>query len=171
MLYVYATGLVLANVVWLFLTVLGLPGNWLMVLTAAVMTWWTWGEDPMFSITVLIAATVIGLVGELLEFLLGAVGARKAGGSRRAAAMSIVGAVAGGIVATFLIPIPILGTLIGVCAGAFIGATTTEIVIGKEIGASLQSGRGAAVGRLYGTVAKVIVGGLMFALLAVAAFV
>lgn len=174
MLYVYATIVTVLNLVWLFLTVLSLPGNWLMVLTAAVAAWLLATEGVagpgMFGYPVLIAAVVLATIGEILEFLLGAAGARKAGGSKRAAAASIVGAIIGGIVATPLIPIPLVGTLVGVCAGAFIGAMAVELMIGKPMEASLASGKGAAVGRLWGTLAKLAVGVIIFAILTVAAY-
>lgn len=172
MLYLYATIVTLLNLVWLFLTVLSLPGNWLMVLTAAVAAWLlaVEGIPGMFGYPVLIAAVVLATIGEILEFLLGAAGARKAGGSKRAAAASIVGAIVGGIVATPLVPIPLVGTLIGVCAGAFAGAFGVELLIGKPMEASLASGKGAAVGRLWGTLAKLAVGVIIFIMLTADAF-
>ena len=173
MLYLYAAIVTLLNLVWLFLTVLTLPGNWLMVLTAAVAAWMLYEPEigpGMFGIPVLIAVTVLAVIGEILEFLMGAAGTRKAGGSKRAAVASIIGAVIGGLVATPLIPIPLIGTIVGVCAGAFIGATGTELLIGKQMTASVASGKGAAIGRLWGTLAKLAVGVAIFITLTVAAF-
>ena len=44
--YVYITGLLAVNLIWLFLVVLGLPGNWLMVLTAAGLGFLGLGAQP-----------------------------------------------------------------------------------------------------------------------------
>lgn len=166
MVFVYATLLTLVNVVWLFLTILSLPGNWLMVLGAAGLAWWSPG---MFSMGTLIAIAALALLGELLEFLLGAAGAKKGGGSKWGALGAIVGAVVGGLIGTGFLPI--IGTIAGACAGAFAGALGLEIITGKKLVESMKIGKGAAVGRFWGTIAKLTVGVAIFLISAVAAFV
>lgn len=163
---VYATILVLANLVWLFLTILSLPGNWLMVLGAAFLAWFSPG---MFSASTLIALAALAMVGELLEFLLGAAGAKKGGGSMWGALGAIVGAVVGGLIGTGFLPI--IGTIFGACAGAFGGALGLEILAGKKLVDSVKIGKGAAIGRFWGTMAKLTVGLAIFLVSAVAAFV
>ena len=44
MVYLWATILVVANAVWLFLNLLGLPGNWLMVASTALVAWLYWDQ-------------------------------------------------------------------------------------------------------------------------------
>ena len=46
MVYIWATSLVVINAVWLALVLVGLPGNWLMVATTALVAWWQWGPPP-----------------------------------------------------------------------------------------------------------------------------
>jgi len=168
----YAATVVLLNLLWLVLTLVNLPGNWLMVLTAAGFAWWTWDrpDGPMFALATLGAAVGLALVGELLEFLAGLAGARKAGGSKWSAALAVVGGIIGGVFG-FLIPIiPPLNAILGAAIGAFAGAMTGDLIAGRRVVESLRSGEGAFVGRLLGTLGKFAVGVILFALFAVTAF-
>jgi uncharacterized protein YqgC (DUF456 family) len=169
MVYVYATLLVCINAFWLFLTALGLPGNWLIVLTAAVITW-AWPDANMFSRWTLLAIVVLAGLGEVVEFLSGAVGAKKSGGTRWGAAGAIAGSIVGGIAGTALIPVPLVGTLLGMCLGAFGGATLLEFATGRPFERSYAAGRGAAIGRAVGVVLKLAIGVVMWLIVAIAAF-
>ena len=172
----FAAAILLAvNLAWLCLTLLGLFGNWMMIVSVLLVLWWRWApgaplSEQMFHPATLIVLVVLAVVGELLEFLLSAAGARKAGGSRFGALMALIGSVAGGIIGTFAIPIPVVGTLLGACGGAFGGALIGELMLGRQMGDSLRSGEGAAVGRLLGTVGKLAVGLAMYLIIAFAAF-
>jgi len=168
MAYVYATLLLLLNLVFWVSILFNLPGTWLMVL-AAVLVEWLGPGDYLFSAGVLYWATGLALLGEVLEFVLGAAGSRKAGGSKRAAGLAIVGGIVGAIMGTG-IPIPIVGTLFGACVGAFAGSLLGDRWAGRSIDASIEAGRGAAVGRLWGTAAKMIVGAAIVVLLGIAAY-
>jgi len=167
--YVYAVLLTLLNLVFWAGILFGLPGAWLMVLAATLIEWWQPGEY-MFSWSVIYVSLALATVGEILEFSFGAAGARQAGGSKRAAGLAIVGGIIGAIFGT-LLPVPIVGTLVGACFGAFGGSVLGDLWAGRTAYASVESGRGAAIGRLWGTVAKMIVGGAIVVLLAVAAFI
>ena len=112
---------------------------------------------------------VEGLLAEVLEFLMGAAGARRAGGSKRGAAMAIVGGIVGAVLGTAL-PVPVLGTLAGACAGAFAGSLFGDRLAGRPMEQSVQAGRGAAIGRFWGTTIKMIIGAIVLVLLAVTAF-
>jgi uncharacterized protein YqgC (DUF456 family) len=164
---VYATLLILLNLVWWASILFGLPGTWLMLLGAAVVDWLL-ADSPMFGWTILLACAGLATLGEILEFFLGAAGARGAGGSRRGAALAIVGGVVGAIVGTPVLPL--LGTLIGACIGAFAGSMLGDVWAGRPVVHSVEAGKGAAVGRFWGTVAKMTIGGIMVVILGVAAF-
>jgi len=168
MVYLYAVVLTIFNLVFWFGILFNLPGTWLMVLLATVIEWWKPGEF-LFSWTVLYVAVGLAILGEILEFVLGAAGARQAGGSKRAAALAIVGGLVGAILGT-LLPIPIVGTLIGACLGAFAGSLLGDLWAGRPVQLSVGTGRGAAIGRFWGTVAKMAVGGVIVVILGVAAF-
>lgn len=169
MVYVYATVLTLINLVFWVGILFNLPGTWLMVLLAAGIEWWQPGEY-IFSSSVLIACAVLALLGEILEFSLSAAGTRQAGGSKRAAALAIVGAVVGAILGT-AIPVPIVGTLVGACIGAFGGSLVGDLWARRPLLHSVEAGRGAAIGRFWGTIVKMTIGGTIVVTLAVAAFI
>ena len=174
MVYVLATALILLNALWLSLVVLGLPGTWLMVVSTMLVAWWQLdggaAGGPMFSGVVLIVIVALALAGELLELFAGAAGSKQAGGSRRGAVGALIGALIGGIVGTIVIPIVVVGSLVGTCGGAAIGAWALELQSGRDMRPSLKAGLGAGVGRLAGTVAKLILGIGIWLIVAVAAF-
>ncbi|MHC4441644.1 MAG: DUF456 domain-containing protein [Planctomycetota bacterium] len=171
LIYVLAILLLLLNLCWLFLVVLGLPGNWLMVLSVIVVAWWQWDSNqPMFGMSTLVTIVVLATLSELFEFFSSIVGSKKAGGTRRGSIGAILGGILGGLAATFLIPVPLLGSLIGACVGAALGAWVLELYGGLEMSGSLQSGLGAGVGRLVGTVVKLFAGAAIWIVVAFAAF-
>ena len=168
MIYLYATLVTLLNLAFWAGILFGLPGIWLMVLVAAIIEWLQPGEY-MFSQWSLYVSAGLALLAEVLEFVLGAAGARQAGGSKRGAALAIVGGVIGAVLGTAL-PIPVLGTVIGACAGAFAGSLLGDRLAGRPMDQSVEAGRGAAIGRFWGTTSKMTIGAIVFVLLAVAAF-
>jgi uncharacterized protein len=109
------------------------------------------------------------VLGEGLEFVLGAAGSRRAGGSRRAAALAILGSLVGGIVGTAL-PVPMVSILIGACLGAFMGSLLGDLWAGRPLLPSFAGGWGAAVGRFWGTVSKLTIGGIIVVILTLPAF-
>jgi uncharacterized protein YqgC (DUF456 family) len=141
------------------ITVMTLPGLWLMLASAAVYAllthgnyigWWTLA-------TLLLLATV----AEIIEFTSSGAGAKRAGAGRAGIWGAIIGGIVGGIVLSFFIPIPVFGTLVGVCLGTFLGAMIGEFAFGREITHSLKIGFGAAKGRLFGTFIKLGFGCVM----------
>jgi uncharacterized protein len=166
--YVYAVVVTVLNLAFWVGILFGLPGTWLMVLVTAVLKWWQ-PEYVQVSWTVLSAAGGLAVLGEVLEFALGAAGSRRAGGSIRAAALAIVGSLVGGIAGTAL-PVPIVGTLIGACVGAFAGSLLGDLWAGRPLFPSFEAGWGAAVGRFWGTISKLAIGAIIVLVLALAAF-
>jgi uncharacterized protein len=158
-------------------TLLTLPGNWLVVGLAALFAWW-FPVDAGRGIawqTVGIAAG-LAAAGEVIEFSAGAAGAAKHGASRRAVALSLVGAMLGSLAGFFVgLPIPILGPLIvavvGGAAGAFAGAYVGETWKGRPEAEKLAVGHGAFMGRIWGTLGKLAIGAAIVALVAVDAFI
>jgi uncharacterized protein len=169
MMYLWATILILVNAAWLFLVLLGLPGNWLMLISTALVAWLYWDEG-MFSRWTLLAVLGIAVLGEVLEFVAGAVGTKQAGGSRGGAFGALAGGLIGAAAGTFVIPIPVIGSLLGACGGAFLGALSMELAGGREMEPAVRSGLGAGVGRFFGTVVKLVVGAAIWLIVAVAAF-
>jgi uncharacterized protein YqgC (DUF456 family) len=166
--YVSAVVLTILNLGFWVGILFNLPGTWLMVLVTAVLKWWL-PEYVLVSWTTLGVAAGLAVLGEVLEFVLGAAGSRRAGGSTRAAALAIVGSLVGGIIGT-AIPVPVVGTLIGACLGAFAGSLIGDLWAGRPLFPSFEAGWGAAVGRFWGTMTKLAVGGVILVMLTLAAF-
>jgi uncharacterized protein YqgC (DUF456 family) len=167
MLYLWITLLILLNGFWLLLVPLSLPGNWLIVICTALFAWWQ-REQGVFSIYTLIAITVLAFLGEAIEFLAGAGGAKKAGAGWLGAIAAIFGAILGGIIGTIFLPL--LGTIIGACLGAGGTAAIVELITGKEPDASIRTGFGASVGYLIGSLTKFAIGAAIWLIVAVTAF-
>jgi uncharacterized protein YqgC (DUF456 family) len=145
----------------------GLPGNWAMILAAAVYWWFMPPEIRVnFHWGVLIALAVLAGLGELIELVAGAAGATKAGGSKRGAALALLGSLSGGVLGLFVgLPIPVVGqiaaALIFASLGAMGGAMLGEHWKGREFEEGLKIGQAAFWGRLFGTLGKFACGAVM----------
>ena len=170
MVYVYSALvlLILLNAFWLMLVLVTLPGNWLMVISTCLFAWWRW-EDGFFSWPFLAVIAILALIGELIEFFAGAGGARRAGATWKGAASAVLGAIVGGLAGTFVIPIPLFGTLLGACMGAGIMTWAVERSDGKERERSVRSGIGAGTGVLIGTLSKFAIGCVIWLMILIAA--
>jgi len=169
MVYVYAMVLTLVSLLCWVGIWLGLPGTWLMILFPVLLKWWQ-PDQFLVSWTVLGVAVGLAVLGEVLEFVLGAAGSRRTGGSTRGAVLALVGSIVGGIMGIAL-PVPVVGPLLGACLGAFVGALLGNLWTGRTLFQSVVAGRGAAIGQFWGTVAKLAIGAVIAVMLAIAAFV
>lgn len=161
---------------WL-LTLLTAPGNWMIVGLAALFAW-LFPADAGRGISWTIVAVLAGLAaaGELLEFGASAVGAARQGASRRAVVLSLVGALVGSAVGLLVgVPIPVVGPLLmavlGGAIGAFAGAYLGEWHAGRAGSDRMAVGQGAFTGKLWGTLAKLAAGAIMWVVVAVDALV
>jgi uncharacterized protein len=150
------------------LTLLGLPGAWLVVGLALVVEL----VHPLFGWGAIGLAAALALAGEVVETLAGAAGTRAGGGSSRGMIGAIVGGLVGGLALTGLIPIPIVGTLFGAALGTFVGAAIGELTR-KDApeGGAFRAALGATVGRLAGTMGKTLLACAAWVLLTLRAFV
>jgi uncharacterized protein len=151
------------------LTLLSLPGNWAMVVATAVYAYFVPAGSPAGIGWKVVAATVVlAVVGEIVELVAGAAETTRAGGTRRGAALALMGSVVGALVGVFVgLPIPLVGSVVAavLCAGlgAMAGAILGEVWAGRKLDASLHVGTAAFRGRLLGTLGKMLVGGLIVA--------
>lgn len=166
MIYVWATVLNVVNLACVGMVAFQLPGTWAMLAVTAGAAWWQWGQN-LISPWVLVVAAGLAVAGEAVEFLGAAAGVKKAGGGKAGMFGGLGGAIVGAIGATFLIPIPIVGTLIGVCLGAGLGAGLLESAFGRPGRQAVKIGAGAGAGRLAGTLLKLLVAVVMWVLIAV----
>jgi len=175
--YAWALLLVLSSgVVWTA-NFFALPGNWFILgLAALFVSGMGSGEAAQgLNWSAVALLTLIAAGGEALEFFAGAAGAAKKGGSRRAVVLAIIGTIGGSITGAVMgLPIPLVGplagALLGGAGGAFAGAYLGEMWKHGGADKSISVGMGAAVGRLLGTLGKLLVGVVMIVILAARVF-
>jgi len=114
-----------------------LPGTPLIFAGALLYAYATdFGTIGMGRLAIL---ALLAVVSSALEYVAGATGARKFGGSRAAVIGAVIGAVAG-------LAWPPFGLLVG----PFIGAVAGEFLRTRELARSVRAGMGTAVGVLGG---------------------
>ncbi len=139
----------------LALDLVGLFGNWLILI--AVMAVWLLPGFEHFGLWSVLALLGIAILGEILETVLAGYGARKFGGGKGASFAALVGCIVGAIVGTPWFPI--IGTLLGGCAGAFAFAALYEYIqMEKSADKAAWTGLGATLGKVGGLVAKFLCG-------------
>ena len=142
-------GFFIFGLISIFLTLIGLPGLWLMILVFVGLKWW---QPDWISWWVVGAGVVIALLAEIIEFVAGAAGSSKAGGSRSASVGAIIGGVVGAIVGAAFPPI--IGAILWGAVGAGFGAMLGEISVGRDWKKTLPVGTAAAKGKMLGTLWK-----------------
>lgn len=134
------------------LTLVSMPGSWLLLLTAVLCWWLVPGFENWWWIA---GAGVLAILGEIAEFFSSVVGAKAGGSGKHGAWGALIGGIAGAIVGTVVIPIPLVGTIAGGVIGAGVLAAAFEKQGGKKTWRqSSRAGTGAAVGKLASTVLK-----------------
>jgi len=152
------TGFGLIIVIALGLNLFGLFGNWLMV-AALALAWWLTGFahfGPWWMFAVYIG---LAILGEVLETVLSGYGARRFGGSPGAMVAALVGCFVGLVVGTPLLPIPIVGSVVGACVGGFVFAAGYDYIQHERTAYDATwIGIGAAAGKIGGIFAKFFCG-------------
>lgn len=157
-----------------FLTLLGLPGNWaILILTLLFTILMPPSAGFIIGAPVIIGMLALVLLGEILEFVLTAAGLAK-GASRRGALLALIGSVLGSFVgAVMLSIIPVLGTVLGLILGGAFGALTGAVIgeksLGRDMAESIRLGKIAFWGRLFGSLSKIVIAGLLVAIAVIAA--
>ena len=168
LLYFSLAGLLVTG---LMLNVVGLPGLWLMVAAHGLFAWLD-VDDSLAGWPSTLAMVALACMAELVEFLAGAAGSKKAGGSVRSTVGAVVGGVAGGILGAILVPmLPIVNAILGACVGSFAGAALLEASVAKQdierrgefYGRVGNVGWGAFKGRFWGILLKTVIGLVMLA--------
>jgi uncharacterized protein YqgC (DUF456 family) len=171
---VWAAILVLVLVAGFVSTLLGLPGNWIIVAATSLYVFSVPTNSPLsIGWPTVIVLAVLAAVGELVEFLAGALGVAKAGGSRRSATFALAGSFLGSLVGMVVgLPIPIIGPVVAVLlfasVGALVGAVLGEEARRRDPQGSWRVGKAAFWGRLLGTAAKTLAGAVMAAIVVAA---
>jgi uncharacterized protein len=141
----------LAQIAGLFIIPIGLPGTFLQVGAAAVMAAST-GRIGWLWVGLFL---VIALIGEGIEFLSGQWGAKRFGGSKKAAWGALIGGFVGVLIG---VPVPIIGSVIAAFIGTFAGSIVGEMIHQKSNAPNLKVGIGAVIGRAIGVGVKMSLG-------------
>ena len=161
---IYASASILLTVISLSLNASGAPGNWIMLVIVVAYASLISSDAPYgIGVIVIILVLVFAIFGEVLEFITGAISTRKAGGSKRGMWFSVFGSVVGSFAGIFIgVPIPIIGSLIAALlfsgAGALLGAYYGERVEGKSSREAWKIGISSFVGRVLGSIFKILCG-------------
>jgi len=158
-----AGGFIVLMVLVLLLNFFSLPANWMLIGLAAA---WEYMGSSASQMSLGFFALLVGLaiLGELLEFGLLALKAKKYGSSNSGLFAGLVGAVIGAIIcAPFLFG---FGALLGALAGAWLGCYLMEFMRGGGHEKAMQAAMGALVGRFLGTVCKCAVGAIILTCIA-----
>jgi len=129
----------------------GLPGTFVIAGLALVHGLLT-GFVPL-TLPFVLVLFGLAVLAEVIEFSLGAVAARKFGGSKYAMWGAIIGGFAGAIFGTGITPV--IGTLLGAFLGAFAGAFLFEYFHIKDVDRALRVGFGAFLGAVSGKLMKI----------------
>ena len=146
---------------------IALPGNWAAVLILLVYAFV--GPEPgnaSMGYTPVVAALCFALLGEGFEFVAAAMGAQKAGASRKATLLAMIGSMAGAMLGAIVgLPVPIVGQVLAAILfgglGATLGAMLGEWHNGSSWRESLPIGHAAFWGRTIGTLGKVAAGAVI----------
>jgi uncharacterized protein len=165
--HVLAVGIILVvGLAGVVMTLLTLPGPWVTLAAALGIKVW---QPELFPWWVLIGVAGLAIAAEVIEFVAGALGATRAGATRRGAWGAIVGSIVGAIAGSpLLFPIgTIAGGVVGAAAGTLVMERGASDKTWKE---ASRAGAGAAVGRLVATLAKTAFAAAMALALGIAVF-
>lgn len=147
----------------LALNVFGLPANWIILCLAFLWKLACPGATNL-GFTFWKILIFLALCGELLEFFLQIIKARRYGSSSSGTWAGMFGAILGAILMA-----PLfwgIGALIGALLGAWTGCYLMEITRGRPPREALDAAFGAMLGRFLGTVCKIGIGGAMIVVIA-----
>jgi len=112
----------------------------------------------ILTIKSLIILLILYLCGELLEYALVIIGAKRLGASNSAVIGALIGAVVGAVVGASFLGI---GLILGTFLGIFFGAFMVEMLIQKDLVKSLKAGSGGVIGRIGSILGKLVIAGIM----------
>ncbi|WP_233903328.1 DUF456 family protein [Stieleria maiorica] len=143
---------------------IALPGNWICVLLLALYAWLGPASGRVaIGYGPVLAGFGLALVGEVVEFLAGAAGAKRAGASRKSTLYSILGSMVGAMTGAIVgVPVPVVGSVIAAILfggiGAAAGAMYGEWTDGRTWKENWSVGHSTFWGRTFGTLGKVVAG-------------
>lgn len=122
-----------------------LPGVIVAALAALLAAWMTGFAE--LNTPPLVVIAVLTALSFAIDYIAGAIGAKRFG-ARRA---GIIGSIVGGILGIFFFP------PFGFLIGALGGAVVAELITGRDLQEATKAGVGVLVGTLGGMVAQIII--------------
>jgi len=151
---------------------LGLPGSWMLLALAAFVElidglWLPPWQRTTFGWGLLLACVALAFLGEVMERRAVEAGARRGSASKAATIGAVAGAVAGALLG-LLVPLPLFGSLFLAILGTFAGALAGETRgSGRAAADAAGPASWGAVGRILGTVARLAVAVVIWAVLTI----
>lgn len=153
--------IIIISVVSIGLTAIGLPGNWLMVITALGYGYLEGFVHMNSTVLLLLLGAVVA--GELAEFVAGSLGAKKENASRSAIIAAFIGGIAGGILGTGIMPG--LGSIAGAVCGSFAAGYVAEYLATGNKEKAAKVAKSIVIGQAFGLIFKLAVAIGMLALI------
>jgi len=132
------------------LTVLGLPGNVLIFLVALGYGYYEHFVHLNYTILLILFGALV--VGEIIEFVAGALGAKKEQASKGAIVAAFLGTIAGGIIGTGVLPF--IGSISGAILGAFAASYLAEYIKTSDTGRAGRVAQSVIKGQIIGIIVK-----------------
>ena len=134
----------------IFSVVYGLPGTFIILTDVVIYAWITNFEK--IGLKIIIILILIPLFAEAMDFLLGVIGAKKYGASKRGVIASVIGGIVGAILMTPLLLG--LGAIIGAFLGGAAGTFLVEYFEDKKLKSAFRMGYGVMLGKIAGVFLK-----------------
>lgn len=132
------------------MTMVGLPGNVIIVLTGLAYGYYEHFENMDYIALGIVVGVFI--ISEAIEFWAGLIGAKKEKASKRAVLAAFVGTLLGGIWGTAILPL--IGSILGAFVGAFIITALAEYTKTKDKEQAKRVATGVLKGQILGIIVK-----------------
>lgn len=145
------------------LTMIGLPGNLLVLLGAVGYGYW----EGFYHLSTKFLWILFGvfLIGETVEFIAGALGAKRKKASGWTITAALCGAIAGSIFGTSFLPV--IGSFLGAMMGAFAASYAMEYFLTRDAAKAISVARSVMCGQIIGIIVKFSIGiGMSVAIIA-----
>jgi uncharacterized protein YqgC (DUF456 family) len=127
------------------MTIMGLPGNTVIMLTGLAYGFYDHFKTIDYAILVIVFG--IFIIGEVIEFVAGLIGAKKEKASKRAMLAPFIGTIIGGIWGTATLPI--IGSLLGALLGVFVTTALAEYSKTKDITQAKRVAKSVVKGQIF----------------------
>lgn len=154
-------GFIVVLIVGTGMTLLGFGGNLLILLAAGAYGYYNQFQYIDYAILTLVLAAYI--LGEIIEFFAGVLGAKQEKASKRTMVAAFLGTIVGGLWGTGLFPL--VGSFFGALFGAYISSRIAEYSKTKDAVRAKKVAAAVVKGQLIGTLVKATIAITMVSIL------